>query len=198
MKSLPAFSEERLPDDIALAASGGAEYSTSILTTICGHEQRNVNWLQARARYDLAPALKNSQQLETLISFFRAHKGRGIGFRFRDWADYNAYHELIALGDGVTTCFQLCKSYRSGGCTDVRFITKPCANSVQVFVDAHPLEFTCDYTTGVITCMQPPAIASKITASFEYDIPVRFDSDFLDLELAHQGRISIPIIEIKV
>jgi len=198
MKLIPNFSEERLPDDIALAASGGAEYSTNILTTICGHEQRNINWHSARARYDLAPALKNTEQLETLISFFRSHKGRGIGFRFRDWADYSADHELIALSDGMTTCYQLCKNYVSGNCIDKRTISKPCPNSVKVFADTQPVAFTCDYTSGIITCEQPPKEGSKITASFEYDIPVRFDTDFLDLELAHQGRISIPIIEIKV
>ncbi len=198
MKLIPNFSEERLPDDIALAASGGAEYSTNILTTICGHEQRNINWNSARARYDLAPALKNTEQLETLISFFRAHKGRGIGFRFRDWADYRADHELIALSDGMTSSYQLCKSYICGSCVDKRIITKPRPNSVEVFVDKQPIAFTCDYTSGMITLAHSPEKGGKITASFEYDIPVRFNTDFLDLELAHQGRISIPIIEIKV
>ena len=198
MKLITSFSEERLPDDIALAASGGAEYSTNILTTICGHEQRNINWHSPRARYDLAPAIKNTAQLETLISFFRAHKGRGIGFRFRDWADYSADREMIAIADGITSSYQLCKSYVSGSCVDKRIISKPCPNSIKVFVNEKLIDFTCDYSNGMISLAQLPLEGSNITASFEFDIPVRFDSDFLNLELAQQERISIPIIEIRV
>ena len=40
-----------------------------------------------------------------------------------------------------------------------------------------------------------------MTAGFEFDVPVRFDTDYLEVDLAYfeAGQIpSIPIIEIKV
>ena len=42
------FHETRFPDDIAYGVSGGPAYSTSVVSTAFGYEQRNMNWLAAR------------------------------------------------------------------------------------------------------------------------------------------------------
>jgi uncharacterized protein (TIGR02217 family) len=34
--------------------------------------------------------LKNQQQLDELIAFFRARKSKAYGFRFKHWTDYKA------------------------------------------------------------------------------------------------------------
>ena len=82
------FHEVRFPDNIAYGATGGPEFATTVVVTGAGHEQRNVNWAEARGRWDVASGLKNQQQLDELIVFFRARKGRAYGFRFKDWTDY--------------------------------------------------------------------------------------------------------------
>jgi uncharacterized protein (TIGR02217 family) len=46
-------------------------------------EKRNVNWSEARGRWDVASGLKKQQQLGELIAFFRARKGKAYGFRFK-------------------------------------------------------------------------------------------------------------------
>jgi uncharacterized protein (TIGR02217 family) len=45
------FHEVRFPDNIAYGATGGPEFATTVVVTGAGHEQRNVNWTEARARW---------------------------------------------------------------------------------------------------------------------------------------------------
>jgi hypothetical protein len=42
------FSEERFPEDISYGSSGGPGFSTDIVVTQGGFEQRNINWQVAR------------------------------------------------------------------------------------------------------------------------------------------------------
>ena len=129
------FHDVQFPPDIAYGAAGGPGYSTSVVTTVAGHEKRNANWATARGRWNVAHGLKNREQVASLIAFFRARKGRAYGFRFKDWTDYQAVGEAIGTGDGTTTTFQLVKRYVSGGVAETRTITKPVAGTVGVYLD---------------------------------------------------------------
>jgi uncharacterized protein (TIGR02217 family) len=200
---MSSFAEIQFPPDISYGATGGPIFSTDIVTTFSGHEQRNINWAQARAKYNVATGIKSESQWRTLIAFFRARRGRAIGFRFKDWSDYQGVAEPIALGDGVTTAFQLIKIYSSGDTAIARPISKPVAGSVNIYVDAVLQEsgVTVDSTNGVITFDVAPADEAEITADFEFDVPVRFDTDELDLSIESfdAGRWSgIPLIEIRI
>jgi hypothetical protein len=98
-----AFHEIQFPNDIAYGATGGPEFATSVVATASGYEQRNINWSAARGRWDVASGLKKQTQLDTLIAFFRARKGRAHGFRFKDWTDYKATGQALGTGNGTTT-----------------------------------------------------------------------------------------------
>ena len=98
---MTGFHEVRFPDNIAYGATGGPEFATTVVVTGAGHEQRNVDWAEARGRWDVASGLKNQAQLDELIAFFRARKGKAYGFRFKDWTDYKATGQLIGTGDGA-------------------------------------------------------------------------------------------------
>ena len=57
-----------------------------------------------------------------------------------------------------------------------------------------------DYTSGVITFVEAPAKDSTITADFEFDVPVRFDTDYLDLSIDSYNISSwqnIALVEIR-
>ena len=99
------FVEEQFPTDISYGSSGGPEFSTDIVTAQSGHEQRNSNWAEARARYNVAHGVKSQTQLDALIAFFRARKGRACGFRFKDWIDYKASNQLLGQGMAVPRPF---------------------------------------------------------------------------------------------
>ena len=99
---MTTFHEVRFPPDISYGAVGGPGWSTSIVTTVSGHERRNANWSQARGRWNVAHGLKRREQVAELIAFFRARMGRAFGFRFKDWTDYQALAQTLGTGDGST------------------------------------------------------------------------------------------------
>ena len=158
---MTGFHEVRFPDNIAYGATGGPEFATTVVVTGAGHEQRNVNWAEARGRWDVASGLKNQAQLDELIAFFRARKGKAYGFRFKDWTDYKATGQLIGTGDDAKTQFQLVKRYPSGSVIEVRTITKPVAGTVRVYKDGveQLSGWSVDVTTGVVTFTTAPARA---------------------------------------
>lgn len=197
-----AFEEVRFPTDISYGASGGPEYSTDIVEIASGYEQRNANWQQSRARYNVAHGVKTKTQLDALIAFFRARKGMANGFRFKDWSDYAVSGGTIGTGDGSTTQFQLTKTYASGSSSESRDINKPVLGSITIYVDSveQASGVSVDTTTGVCTFDSAPTNGASITADFEFDVPVRFNTDRLSASLDQYGSHSwndIPLIEIR-
>ena len=195
------FHDVRFPPDISYGASGGPGYSTTVVTTVSGHERRNANWADARGQWNVAHGLKKPDQVADLIAFFRARRGRAHGFRFKDWTDYQAFAEPLGVGDGTTRSFQLVKHYASGGEVEVRTIAKPVAGTVKVYRDGvEATGWSVDTTTGLVTFGIAPGSGVQITADCEFDVPVRFDSDRMDVtietfQLGTWGQI--PVLEIR-
>lgn len=75
-----SFTEIRFPENISYGSAGGPEFSTDVVTTHNGCEQRNINWSHARTRYNIAYGVRSNEQLLELITFFHARKGKAIGF----------------------------------------------------------------------------------------------------------------------
>jgi len=198
-----AFIEVRFPTDIAYGSTGGPEYSTDIVITQSGYEQRNANWAQARAKYNVVHGVKTQAQLDTLIAFFRARKGRADGFRFKDWNDYQATGQAIGTGNATTTVFQLVKLYSSGTTSETRIISKPVSGTINVYLNSvlQTSGYSVDTTTGLVTFTSAPGSGVAITADFQFDVPVRFDTDRLSASIDTYGSHSwknIPLIEIRV
>ncbi len=211
-----AFHEVRFPLDIAFGSSGGPERRTDIVTLGSGHEERNSPWSDSRRRYDAGYGVRSLEDLHAVIAFFEARHGRLHGFRWRDRADHASgafgvpptpVDELLGTGDGTQSTFDLKKHYASGGATYSRAITKPVEGTVRVAVDGVEQtlasDFVVDATNGRITFLsgREPALGLNVTAGFEFDVPVRFDTDFLDISLSSfdAGDIpSIPLVEIRL
>lgn len=198
-----SFVEIQFPPDISYGSSGGPHYATDIVVSAGGHEQRNVSWAQARAKYNVAHGVKTKAQLEALIAFFRARKGRAYGFRFKDWTDYSVSDQVLGTADGVRTEFQLVKQYVSGGVTETRTISKPVAGSITIKNNGSAVVsgVSVNTMTGLVTFTTPPASGHVISAGFEFDVPVRFDTDKLSATLEDYGIHSwmdIPLVEVRV
>ncbi len=191
-----AFEEVQFPTDISYGASGGPQYSTNIVTNHGGYEQRTANWQDARANYNVSHGVKTEAQLHSLIAFFRARKGKSQGFRFKDWTDYKVAGQSIGIGNGTTTQFQLIKSYASGSVTEARKITKPVAGTIKIYKNSvlQSSGVSTNTTTGVVTFTVAPAGGVSITADFEFDVPVRFDTDNLKAGIDTFGSYSWPNI----
>jgi uncharacterized protein (TIGR02217 family) len=191
---MKTFSDQLFPTDIAYGTSGGPEYATDIVITKSGKEQRNCNFQRPRYRYNVAHGVKNQQQLLQLISFFRNHKGQAIGFRFKDWVDYQAHNQN--LKPITTKEYQLVKFYD----TDERIITKPVINSVQLYQNKKKIEsnrYQIDYKSGRVTFDQE--VSGSLTADFHFDVPVRFAHDKLSASMDNYNAYSwadISLVEI--
>lgn len=208
-----SFHEIRFPLDIALGASGGPERRTEIVTLGSGREERNSPWAMSRRRFNAGLGLRKLDDIHALIAFFEARRGRLHGFRWRDRADWksgapsasvSARDQMLGVGDGERRAFQLVKTYLSGDASYTREITKPVAGSVLVEVSNAPMQesddFIVDTGTGIVSFTLPPAPGAAVMAGYEFDVPVRFDTDFLDINLAafEAGSIpDIPVIEIR-
>lgn len=206
-----AFHEVRFPDNISRGARGGPERRTQIVELASGAEERNASWANSRRRYDVAYGIRRADDLAAVVAFFEARNGRLHGFRFKDWADFKSClpsqtpvstDQPIGAGNGSTNTFQLAKRYTSGAQSWTRAITKPVAGTVAIALNGTPQAsgWSVSTTTGLITFTTAPAAGVAITAGFEFDIPVRFDTDVLDvtLDLERLGSInSIPLVELR-
>lgn len=180
-----SFLEIRFPESIAFNSSSILEFNTTIIKAKNGYEQRNINWNSNKMKFNIINGIKTKTELDELITFFRNVKGAGYGFRFKDFTDYQAENQYIGVGNGETKEFQLIKAYRvSDNIVYYRKITKPVISTVRVFInDIESKDFNIDLTTGLITLNTAPEINSTIKASFEFDVPVRFENDIMEITM---------------
>lgn len=208
---MPAFHEVTFPLDIALGASGGPERRTDVVLLGSGREERNARWAHSRRRYDAGYGVKSLAGLQAVVAFFEERRGRLHGFRFRDRLDHASAQpgaapsptdQPIGTGDGETSAFALAKTYGTGGTGYVRPVAKPVAGTVRVAVaGVETADFMLDAATGLVTLAAPPPAGAAVTAGFLFDVPVRFDTDRLDVNLTSfaAGEIpSIPLVEIRI
>jgi len=200
---MPSFHEVQFPPKIAYGASGGPEFNTSIATTFGGFEQRNINWQKSRGRWEVSTGLKNQADMDALQAFFRARFGKAYGFRFKDWADYVAVGQNIGTGNGVITTFQLTKIYSSGGYTYLREIKKPVNGTVKIYLNSilQSSGYTLDLATGIVTFAVAPTAGVVVSADFEFDVPVRFDTDAIAVRADGPGFFvwdAVPIVELRI
>ncbi|MGD9917896.1 MAG: TIGR02217 family protein [Paenirhodobacter sp.] len=209
-----AFHEIRFPANLSFGSVGGPERRTEIVTLTNGFEERNTPWAHSRRHYDAGVGLRSLDDVERLIAFFEARGGELHGFRWKDWADYKscpasratAYDDqYIGIGDGVTKAFQLSKTYSSGGVDYVRPIAKPVEGSVLVGLQgdarAELVDFEVDATTGTVTFYDAPPEGARVTAGFEFDVPVRFDTDRIQVSVQsfQAGDLpQVPVVEVRI
>ncbi|ATX65490.1 DUF2460 domain-containing protein [Roseinatronobacter bogoriensis] len=209
-----AFHEIRFPANMSFGALGGPERRTEIVELANGFEERNTPWAGSRRRYDAGMGLRALNDLEAMIAFFEARQGMLHAFRWKDWGDYRsarasgpitAFDQLLGLGDGTNRVFQLRKAYQSGAQTIWREIVKPVAGSVLVAIGRDALTLGVDYevdsTTGQITLARPPDAGAEVQAGFEFDVPVRFDTDLIQISMASfkAGELpKVPVIEVRL
>jgi uncharacterized protein (TIGR02217 family) len=206
-----SFHDVRLPARLAFGSTGGVERRTDIVTLASGFERRSTPWAAGRRRFLIGANLRSLDDMAALTAFFEARRGRLFGFRFRDFADFRSCapgetpapsDQRLGLGDGEARIFRLSKAYGDEPNSWRRAVAKPVAGTVRVALDGVEIDaFTLDAMTGELTLPDAPAEGVVVTAGFEFDTPVRFDADRLEmtLESFEAGRMAaVPLIEIRV
>lgn len=205
-----AFDDVQFPLALGRGASVTPGFSTAIVTTASGHEQRNAEWASGRLRFDAGPGLRSEADVQTLIAFFRARRGAARGFRFRDPYDFSSRtgtgavtggDQLLGVGDGIRTEFALIKRYGAEGDAELRRITRPVIGSVLVSLGG--VAATSGWSLldgGVVSFTLPPAAGVQVRAGFQFDVPVRFAEDSLEIDaalFAAGDAPSVPLIELR-
>lgn len=207
-----AFLDTRFPISIGRSSSGGPERLTQIVAMASGHEERNQLWADSRRRYMAGTGLRSLEDIEALVAFFEEVRGRFHSFRFRDPADHLSCpigqtpahgDQPAGTGDGTRVAFQLSKRYGPADTGWLREISCPVAGTVLIGLDGQPQSggFTVDHLTGQVLFGTAPAAGVAITAGFMFDVPVRFDSDRLDIDLEafRAGTVpDVPLIEVRL
>jgi conserved hypothetical protein TIGR02217 len=209
-----AFHEVRFPANLSFGSVGGPERRTEIVTLTNGFEERNSPWAHSRRSYDAGVGLRSLDDVERLIAFFEARGGQLHGFRWKDWADYKSCpasqevgfeDQVIGTGDGQTRTFGLAKTYRSGDFSYVRPILKPVAGTVVTGIQGHHQSegdaFTLDTARGEVTFSVAPGAGAVVTAGFEFDVPVRFDTDRIQVSVQsfRAGDLpQVPVVEVRI
>jgi len=201
-----AFEDVRFPIGLGREVSAEPAFSTAIVTTAGGAEQRNSEWAEARLTFDAGPGVRSEEDVHDLLGFFRARRGAAVGFRLEDPFDNSSNgmtgepgpgDQALGTGDGVRTDYALVKHYGE----QLRRITRPQAGTLRVAVDGD--EQVSGWTLGdkgVVEFDAAPGAGEAVTAGFLFDVPVRFAEDRLSLSRATFAAgelVSVAMIEVR-
>lgn len=214
MAELSSFHDVRFPLGVSFGATGGPERLNEIVSLTSGREKRNARFSQSRRHYDAGTGVRSLGGLHDVLAFFEARRGSLHAFRFRDPFDMkscrpeeavSATDQWIGTGDGTTARFALTKTYGEGEDAHRRLIARPAPETLRVAVDgaerATPAEWSFDFATGevVFEAGSIPGAGEGVTAGYEFDVPVRFDTERIAVSMTafKAGQIpSIPLVEV--
>lgn len=214
MSELGSFHDVLFPLAVSFGATGGPERRNEIVALTSGREKRNTRFAHSRRHYDAGTGLRSLEDLQEVLAFFEARRGSLHGFRFRDPFDMKscapgasptALDQALGAGDGTARRFALVKTYGAGPDAYRRPVEKPVAGTVRIAVagvERAATDFSFDEATGevVFASGSAPRNGQAVTAGYEFDVPVRFDTDRLSVSLRafKAGQIpSIPLIEVQ-
>ncbi len=215
MSELSNFHDVRFPLAVSFGATGGPERRNEIVTLTSGREKRNARFSQSRRHYDAGTGVRSLSDLHDVLAFFEARRGSLHTFRFRDPFDMkscrpeeavSAADQTIGTGDGVRARFVLTKTYGEGGDAYRRLIARPLLETLRVAVGgvekAMPVDWSFDYSAGEVlfAAGSIPVGGQEVAAGYEFDVPVRFDTERISISLTafKAGQIpSIPLIEVQ-
>lgn len=203
--ALIEFVEEQLDLCIDYGANGGPRFDTSVVTVHSGIDYRNSNWDIAKGRWEIGDRVVSRPELDQIMNFFLRRRGAAVGFRFKDWGDFQVKQQKPVQLTPVE--YQLQKVY---GADDLhaykRQILKPVNGTAKVFLNNSELLFgwSISSTTGVLKFDTPPV--GNVLVDFEFDKAARFDVDEFNHEfqaydehrdLSLFSMTSIPVIELR-
>jgi len=207
-----SFLETRFPEKIFIGTSAEIRFLTDVVRTSGGIDERDAKWSVDLRVWDITKAVLTETEYEELMHFFLAvAQGQANGFRLKDRGDYQAVdnqaqsYPVLGVGDGSTATYQLKKSYRYFTASLDRDIKKPVDGTVKIYLDGDyivpghaTLGWSVDTTTGIVT---PDSVANwngkLIEADFEFDWPVRFNTDSLSMSWLdfNKRRARVQLIE---
>ena len=199
-----SFHDVRFPAALSVGSSGGPERRTEIVTLSNGFEERNSPWAHSRRRYDAGLGVRSLDDLAEVVAFFEARQRaaarlplEGLGGLTSPCAPSAAPAPLdqrIGTGDGSRDgVSRWCKRYASGG-ADLsaadrasRWRARCGWRSAALCWWPGPASSSI-HATGAVHFARRRATGAPVTAGFEFDVPVRFDTDRIAVEPTRGSR----------
>ena len=209
-EEVQAFDAVDFPIAIGREAMVATEFSTQVIASPSGHEQRASEWAEARMRYDAGPGVRSEADVRALAAFFRARRGAARGFRFRDPLDHGSaaaggapgpLDQWLGTGDGTRRQFALVQQYGGGDAVQRRAIRLPVPGSVRASIDGVETAAFVVTGEGELLFDTPPPGGAAVRAGYMFDVPVRFAEDRLEVSRATYlaGEMaSVPLVEVRV
>lgn len=153
-------------------------YRTIIQTAASGKEQSAALWNYARRVYTLTWEFMRDDathnEWKQMLAFWLSLQGRFATFLFTDPVDNTVAAQLIGIGDGTTTKFQLARTINS---TWTEAINAPNIVSHVYVNGVDPGGWSVDSSTGIITLATAAPNGQAVTADFTYYFRCRLLND---------------------
>jgi len=173
-----SFVDVLFPEQYGFDSNAGPSWKVEIVETANKREKRNLVYQDGRRIYNLSYTSRTKAVMEEINAFHSVMHGPWKSFRFWDFTDHELNNEVVAVGDGATTEFQVIKTYTAGAASHERTINKIVSGlvvTVNDIVTAHSI----DLLTGIITFGSAPADGAVIKVTGEFHVAVRFVEDRL-------------------
>lgn len=167
-----------LDEDVDYGFEGGPRYNTDIIELENGYEESDSQWNYARHEYSASFGDIDDDVRDHIIEVFHACRARAHQFMFKDWNDFTAENQPLAVNSGSSDPVQLYKTYQWGEAYTIRPIQALKPGTVSIRDASNNLVAgTFDNLTGIFT---PTAAwgAGPYTWSGEFYVWVRFEADY--------------------
>ncbi len=199
---MSSFHNIRLPSSLARYLQGGPVFNTLIATASSGYELRKLERQIPIYCYKASNCLLNKEEYEEIISFFNARRGKAYSFRLKDYFDYEVYNQVIGIGGGDNNSkkYQLIKQYIDPVNSFSRVISLPVKDTIKVITHSgDEIKINSNHDNGEITIEESIKEGEFLVASFQFDVKVRFNNDFLNFRISEEGYIildEVSLIEV--
>lgn len=194
------FRDVPLPTGVrGFPTTSAPRFNVDLVEVASGDESANELWSYALHTFKLPDAIRDQTTFEALRSQWYIMGGPARLFPFTDPLDFSSVPQicageapaiaatdvLIGVGNGVQVRFQLRKSYTREGFTYYRPIQLPVVASVLVAIDGvdpasapgGPFVYTVEREGGALVFTTPIPNGRVVTAGFNFEVPVRFESN---------------------
>jgi uncharacterized protein (TIGR02217 family) len=176
-----AFLEEQLDPMITLGALTRKRWNRTLTDTIGGAFKQKFNWSTRLKWMSLEYRPRPLSEYETLADLFDVVLGNQyVGFRAKDWGDYQLTQTNSALSLILGSDWQINRIHKTATAQYLHPIKKPISGTIVIFRTRSSAvsvaSASIDYTTGIAT-ISGHVSGDTYTATGEFDIPLTFDSD---------------------
>lgn len=190
---------------------GGPGYETAIGKPDSGIVRAVQRRQNPERRYVVRMDANDHEQVEEVLRFYVCRGGLANSFNYLDPRDHTtnpaatpidgtelitAEDQVLGVGDGVTTQFQLIKRYEDSAGTYVRKLEKIDVGTTLISVNSVTktagTDFTVNLTTGVVTLATAAPSGHVVAGGCRFFVPVRFG---IEVDEALRARLSAPELQ---